>query len=151
MPTINQLSAVDSAQIGDLIPIFSQTNGDARKISVSALATFVQSQITQADNKQTQYAAPTATGFAVQVTGTSISVWLIVTPLAGYASGTITLPPVASALDKQELIVCCTQFVTALTVNGNGASVIGVPSSLTAGGFFTLRFDGVMDTWYRIG
>jgi hypothetical protein len=55
MPTINQLTAVDAVQAGDLIPIFSQANGDARKTSLTTLAAFIKTLITSTDDKQTQY------------------------------------------------------------------------------------------------
>jgi len=63
----------------------------------------------------------------------------------------LVLPPVAGVLDKQELLVNTTQAVTTLTVSANGATVVGAPTTLAAGGFFCLRFDGVLDTWYRVG
>lgn len=151
MPTINQLTAVDAVQAGDLIPIFSQANGDARKTSLTTLAAFIQTLITSTDNKQTQYAAPSATGFSVAVVGTGLSIWLVLTPLAGYAAGTLVLPAVAGVLDKQEILVNTTQAITALTINANGATIVGAPTTLAAGGFFRLRFDGVTDTWYRVG
>ena len=151
MPTINQLTAVDAVQAGDLLPIFSQANGDARKTSLTTLAAFIQTLITSTDNKQTQYNAPSATGFSVQVVGTGLSIWLVLTPLAGYAAGTLVLPPVAGVLDKQEILVNSSQLITALTINANGATIVGAPTTLVAGGFFRLRFDGVLDTWYRVG
>ena len=53
--------------------------------------------------------------------------------------------------DGQEVLVTSTQAVTALTVSGNGSTVYGAPSALTANAFFKLRFDGVVKAWYRIG
>lgn len=41
MAQINQLSAYDSPSGGDQLPIFSTGNGDARKISLSAFATWL--------------------------------------------------------------------------------------------------------------
>ena len=151
MPTINQLSAVDSVAASDLLPIFSQANGDARKASMTVIAAYIQTLITSTDNKQTQYSAPSATGFNTAITGTGISAWLILTPTAGFAAGTITLPPVAGVLDKQEILVNSTQAVTTLTVAANGATVTGAPATLAQNGSFLLRFDGVTKTWYRVG
>ena len=46
----------------------------------------------------------------------------------------------------------CTQAVTTLTVSANGATAVnGAPAALTANGFFRLRFDGIFQSWYRIG
>jgi hypothetical protein len=151
MTTINQLSAVDAVVSSDQVPIYSSTNGDARKASMSVIKDYVLSDATVADDKVTQYASPAATGFTVTVNNSSDSVWLILTPLAGYAAGTITLPAVANCVDRQELLVNTTQAVTTLTVAGNGATVIGAPTTLAANAFFRLRFDAVLDVWYRVG
>ncbi len=151
MPQINQLASVDQVQPGDQVPIYSSNNGDARKASLSLLKTFFQEGITAADDKITQYAAPSATGFSVQVNNDSDSIWLVLTPTAGFAAGTLVLPALGNCADRQEILVNCTQVVAALTVSGNGATVTGAPTSLAANGFFRLRFDDVTNTWYRVG
>lgn len=150
MPQINQLSAVDEVFPGDAVPIYSNDNGDARRASMSVIRTFMQTGLTT-EEKVTQYAAPSATGFSVQVTDGSDSIWLVLTPTATFANGTIVLPAVANCVDKQELLVNCTQIVTALAVSGNGATVTGAPTSLAANGFFRLRFDDATNVWYRVG
>lgn len=151
MTTINQLSAADSLSNSDQVPIYSNINGDARKASMSLLKSFVLSDATASDDKVTQYSSPAATGFTVTVNNSSSSVWLILTPLAGYAAGTITLPAVANCVDRQELLVNSTQAVTTLTIGANGATVIGAPTTLAANAFFRLRFDAVLKVWYRVG
>ena len=151
MPTINQLSAVDQVVSSDQVPIYSSENGDARKASMAVIATFLQTLITSTDDKLTQYAAPSATGFSIQINNDSQSVWLILTPTGTFAAGTLVLPAVANCLDRQEILVNTTQTVTALTVSGNGATVTGAPTTLAANGYFRLRFDGVTKTWYRVG
>lgn len=151
MPTINQLSTTDSLTAGDLFPVYVSSEGDARKVSGTTLRSFVLDGASVADDKVTQYAAPSATGFSVTIANSSNSVWLILTPTGGFATGTIILPAVTSAVDKQEVLVNCTQSVAALTINGNGATVTGAPTSLAANGFFRLRFDDVANVWYRVG
>lgn len=151
MSTINQLSAVDSLSDGDLLAVYVSGNGDARKSSLSALKTFVNADVTANDDKTTQYAAPAATGFTVTLVDNSDSKWLILTPLAGYAAGTITLPAVANCADRQEILVNTTQSVTTLTIGANGATVVGAPTTLGSTAFFRLRFDAVLSTWYRVG
>lgn len=100
----------------------------------------------------TQYAAPSSTGFSVQITDGPDNIHLILTPTAGFAAGTIVLPSVAMAIDKQEVLVNCTQQVDAFTVNGNGAvAVTGEPLSLSADDFFRLKYDAVLQTWFRVG
>ena len=100
----------------------------------------------------TQYAAPSSTGFSVQITDGSDNIHLILTPVAGYADGEIVLPAVGNVVDKQEVLVNCTQAVTTLVVDGNGAvAVTGEPSGLSANDFFRLKYDLTVQTWYRCG
>lgn len=144
MATINQLSATDTLSGGDLLPIYKQNQGDARKCSITTLMDYVNANVTTV-TQNTQYAAPAATGFSVTVnTG---NVWLILTPVSTYAAGAIVLP--TGATDKDTVTVNCTQIVTSLTVS-SGATVVGAPTTLAANGFFTMRFDAATSTWYRI-
>ena len=153
MPQINQLASVDQISPGDQVPIFATNQGDARKASMSLLKEFFQEGATSVDDKITQYSAPSATAFSVQINGGSNddSVWLVLTPTGTFANGGVVLPPVAGCVDKQEVLVNCTQIVTNFTVGGNGATVTGAPTTLAANSFFRLRFDAVTNTWYRVG
>lgn len=151
MTAINQLNAADQLSGSDLLPLYSQANGDARKISLTNFLNWLESQqIATQDNKITQYAAP-LTASTVLLTDTQNSVWLILTPAGTIAALTLKLPLVANCIDRQEILVNSTQIVTALTIDANGSSVIGAPTALTANGFFRLRWDAVMKTWYRVG
>lgn len=155
MPTINQYSTLDTPAGGDLVPVYDNSNSDTRKLSLSALATYINAQASSTIGLKpeftTQYSAPSATGFNVQITDGSDNIWLILTPLAGYAAGTITLPSIANVVDKQEIMVICTQAVTSLTVDGNGATgVVGEPTTIAANDYFTLKYDSLYKTWYRI-
>lgn len=156
MVQINQLTAVDSLQSGDQVPIFDTSNGDARRAALSVLLTYMQNNLTITDAGafpayETQYAAPSATGFNIQVTDTDDNTHLILTPVAGYAAGTITLPTSTNLVDKQDFLCNCTQAVTTLTIAGNGATVTGEPTTLAADDFFRLKYDLAGNTWYRVG
>lgn len=153
MPTINELSAVDSLSAADQFPVYSSANGDARKSSLTVLLEFMQENLNLSASSQftTQYSAPSSTGFSVSISDIGSSIWLVLTPTGGFANGTIVLPPVANVVDKQELNVNCTQSVTTLAISGNGATVTGGPSTLAANAFFRLRFEAATDTWYRVG
>ena len=150
---INQLSRADTLDLGDLMVVFATNRGDARAAAMSVLLTFLQQNLTASGSMMTQYASPNATGFSVLISPLQNGqpVFLLLTPLAGYAAGTITLPAQASVVDGQEVLVTCTQAVTTLTVSGNGSVVNGAPTALTANSFFRLRYDGVNQSWYRIG
>lgn len=154
MTEINKLTAVDTVTAGDLLAVWATANGDTRKAAMSVLQAYMQANLTFSDANAytTQYAAPSATGFSVPITDGSASIHLILTPVAGYATGTITLPAVLNAIDKQEVLVNCTQAVTTLTIDGNGAlAVTGEPASLSADDFFRLKYDATTQTWYRVG
>lgn len=151
MPSINQLNAADQLSGSDLLALYSQANGDARKISLTNLMNWLESQqIATQDNKITQYAAPLAAS-TVLLRDDQSSLWLILTPAGTLATLTIKLPLVSNCVDRQEILVNSTQIVTALTIDANGSSVIGAPTALTVNGFFRLRWDAVLKTWYRVG
>lgn len=46
MPTINQLSAVDSLNTSDQVPVWSASQGDGRKFSLTTLVSFLSSAFT---------------------------------------------------------------------------------------------------------
>jgi len=151
MPTINQLNQTYQLSPSDLLAIFSQSNGDARKASLQTVAAFFQTLQTAGNDKVTQYAQPNASGFTIQVAGDTDSVWMILTPTASVASGTIKMPARTGCIDGQELLVNCTQAISTLNFDGNGAFVTGAPTTIAANGFFRLRFDSVGGVWYRVG
>ena len=48
MTAINQLSAASSVSAGDHVPVFSTTNGDTRRASLSVLLAYLQANMTDA-------------------------------------------------------------------------------------------------------
>jgi hypothetical protein len=151
--SINRLNKVSALAAEDLLAIFSQQLGSDASATLATLTAYLQEQLTADSAPTTQYSAPSATGFSVTIAPPvdGGSVWLLLTPAAGYAAGTVVLPAQASCVDGQEVLVSCTQAVTTLTVNGNGSTVNGAPATLAANAFFRLRFDGVFKAWYRAG
>lgn len=150
MATINQLSQMSQVSGADLLPVYSSSNGDARKLSVSALLNYF----------QTQFASPTvSTSLYVPTTGFSIAVatpvsqqqWMLLQPAGTLASGTIVLPLNTSTPDGTEVLITSTQTITALTVSLNGATAaFNSPTSLPAGVAVRLRFYQSTNSWYRI-
>ena len=146
------MSALNTLVSGDNIAVGSASYGDDRRAALTTLLAYMQSNLTFTTFEyDTQYAAPSATGQNIQVTDSDSNMHLIITPVAGYAAMTITLPDSTNAADKQDILVNCTQNVTTLTIDGNGASVVGEPSSITANDFFRLKYDLPGTTWYRVG
>jgi hypothetical protein len=149
MPPINQLSAINSLSAGDNILVYAPGEGDTRRASLSTLLAFFKSYFADPDYT-TQISAPTSSGFNLQFGAQTQSLFLIINPTGAFAAGTITLPPVASCFDGQEILVVSSQSIAALTVNGNGGTLLGVPGALGAGGFFTIRFNSLQATWYTL-
>jgi hypothetical protein len=139
----------------DLALIWDSANSDWRLSTLQDIANlFATDESVDATMKEpaSQYAAPVASGSNVLVTDDNKDTHLILTPAATLAELTITLPSSGMARDKQRLLVNCTQQITSLTIATNGATAIyGVPSSLGADDFFTLKYDIVANSWYRIG
>ena len=153
MTDTNRLLRQTSAETSgaDLIRLWSQQYGGDVSLSLAVLKDWLglPAASTGVDPLTTQYASPGATAFNILVAQNNT--WLIMTPDAAYATGTITLPASAGVDDKSEVLVVTTQQVTSLTVDGNGASaVIGAPSSLGASDAFRLRYDAQSLTWYRV-
>lgn len=149
MPTINQLSAVTSVAASDLLPLYSSANGDARKASMSVVLDFIEANFGSPEFT-TIINAPTSSGFNILLSAATSNLWLIINPTGPFAAGTITLPPVASCYDGQQIIVTCSQSITTLTLAGNGATLVGAPTALGTGGFFALRFNDLQNAWYCV-
>tara|TARA_R110000851_G_scaffold55339_1_gene129929 strand:+ start:1221 stop:2381 length:1161 start_codon:yes stop_codon:yes gene_type:complete len=149
MPTINQLPTITTLSGGDQLPVYATSNGDARKASINTLVEYFQT--TFADPNYTVVInAPTNSGFNIALAASSQSIWLIMNPTGTFAAGSVTLPPVLNCYDGQEIIIISTQTISALTINGNGGTLVGVPASLGAGSSFTIRFNELQQTWYTI-
>jgi hypothetical protein len=149
MPTINQLPLASTLTAGDNLILYSPNNGDTRRAPLSALLEWFENVFADPDYT-TQITAPTSSGFNVALGQQTNNLFLIINPTGAFAAGSITLPAVATCFDGQEILVVSSQSVAALTLNGNGATIIGTPTSIGVGGNFALRFNELQDTWYTI-
>lgn len=147
MSGINQQNQVNSVNGSDLIPVYANQNGVTAQMAVSQLSDYIIGLVGGTAALATQYSSPNATGFSISAESLP-NLWLLITPLAVYAAGTIVLP--STPVNLQQITVSCTQAVTTLTVNGNGKTVNGAPTTLTANQSFSLRYDGVNQSWYAV-
>ena len=145
--TINQLSETTTINAGDKFPVYSSSQGDARKVSVSTLMDYIEDNFVD-PTFTTVINAPTSSGFTLDVSAQTTNIWMIVNPTGSFAAGTVRLPVPADCFDGQEIILCTTQVITTFTLNGNGATLVGQPTSLGAGAFFTIRYNADQTTWY---
>lgn len=149
MPTINQLSSTSSLASGDQIPVYDASDGDARKASLSTLLSFIEANFANPD-LETQTFAPTGSGFTVTATASTSSIWMIVNPTGAFAAGTVQFPPDEDCFDGQVIVVTSSQAVTALTVDGNGATVAGAPTTIGTNGFAQFRYQASVTKWWCV-
>lgn len=145
MSRISQLTAATALTSADQFAINSAAGGDDMRAGLALLTAYMQANLTFTSALTTQYAVP-LTGTTVTVTAADS--WLILAPAGTLAALTIALPATKAA--GQQVLVNCSQIITALTVSGSGATVVGAPTSLTANGFFRMRYDAVTAAWYRV-
>lgn len=146
------LSRATSLSTADGFVIYSATDIGFYYIPTSTVLTYLNDNLTFPGGVITQYSSPSATAFSVSITSDDSDRHLILTPLAGYADGTIVLPLAATCRDGQTLLVNCTQAVTTLALTLNGAAgAVGAPTTLAANAFFTLKYDSPSTNWYRVG
>jgi len=150
MPTINQLPYAGQVSTGDQLPIYSQNNGDARRLSVGALLQFFQKTFASPALAVNVYTP--GTGFSIAVpTPVSEQQWMLLQPASTLASGAVVLPLNVETPDGTEVLITTTQQITAFSLGLNGASAVyGAPAALSAEDFFRLRFVTATNSWYRI-
>ncbi len=151
-----RITRTDEIEAGDLVILYKTSAGDYRGLPRSELLSYIQGAITFPAAGQepftSQYAVPSTNDFLIPISPADGSnVHLILTPTAGFTSGTLTLPLSTTCVDKQEILVNCTQSVSSFVVEGNGSAVTGEPSSLGADDFFRLKYDLPTAAWYRVG
>lgn len=152
MTIINKLTRTDTVTAGDVVPVYVQSQGDARGAAMSVIAEYVLGTIELTGTDfVTQYALPSATGFSIQVNDTSENTHLIISPTGSFAAGTIVLPTFANLIEGQQVMVTITQPLAALTVAPSGSSVIGAPTGLVTNQTFELKYDSASTTWYMVG
>ena len=152
MTTINQLAYIDSdnLQTGDQILFFSTTNGCERRTSLNDIVKFINANASIPNKDVKQYVAP-IDAFNLALTDTQSDLWLILTPSATLATGTIILPDAFNTLDQKEITINSSQIITSLAFNLNGATAgFGLPNTIATNGFCKIRFDGSFNNWYRV-
>lgn len=74
---------------------------------------------------------------------------LVIRPAGTIATLTVNMP--ATPIDSQEVVICSSQIITALTIAGNGHTVIGGITTLGVGGFAKYKYVQTDSSFYRIG
>lgn len=149
MTVFNQMPAITSLSAGDQLPLYSADNGDVRRLSLSSLLTYFASTFT-APNFTTLVSAP-VTGFNnLLSTPTTQTVWVLMQPAGTLATGTITFPLNTTVTDGTEILLTSTQTITALTLAGNGATIQGAATTISATAPSKYRYFRTTNIWYRV-
>lgn len=105
---------------------------------------------------ETQYASP-LTGESVEVSSSTGggNVHLQLRPAGTIATLGVSFPSSVAgsveAADLQEVIITTSNTVTALALNGNGATIQGAATNLTAESFLRYKYDEQFNQWIRVG
>lgn len=147
---IRNLPSVSSLSSSDSVALDSASLGADAKATISTLTTYLQSQLNATGGFVSAYLTP-ATGFSTTVSppvpGENVA--LLLTPAGTLATGTVVLP--SAPAHGQEISVSTTNTITALTVSGNGYTVSGAPTTMGAATPWRVRFDGVLNLWFKAG
>jgi hypothetical protein len=140
------------AAVGSYL-VYLANQDDVRQISQSEFLSYLQSLFTSEQLQKTIYTP--ANGFNIVVADDTYAStdwrWVVLRPSVTLATGTLVLPAPAEAADGQELLFTTKEEITALTVNGNGASEVnGAPTTLAAGANFRLKYESQSQSWNLI-
>lgn len=147
---LNQTDALDG---GDQFVIYKGNCTDFRALPQDVLLEWIKANLPEspAQGKPVvQHFNPNG-DFSLPVENHPEGTYLLLNPAGGIASGTLVLPVDSDVLDQQQILFSCSQQITNLTINGNGAAVVGAPNAISAEAFFKLQYDKLSGTWYRVG
>jgi len=151
MSTINQLSSVASTAVtsSDNFVIYSNQNGDARKLSSANLLEYIRTNLTDSDYITT--ISTPGDGFNITIEQDGQNRWALLRPTGALTTGTLVLPAPAVAVDGQEILVTTTNQVATFTLSGNGATEVnGDPTVLAVGDSFTMKYNTQTTSWYKV-
>lgn len=151
---IRDLSVQDLFGAADKIPVYSGTNYDDRAVSGQAVLNYINANLANPAAPVTQPVVATA-GMSITLLppNTGQSVRLLLTALGTLATITLVIPgvnsPAGPAVDRQEILVTCSQIVTALTMSAGGTTqLFGAPTAIAALVPFKLFFDAGSAAWW---
>lgn len=155
MANINQLSSAESVSAGQQLPVYDPDNGDARKVSVSQVAEYMQDNLDMRpdDRFVTQYHTASGFGYNITLTGGD-NLYLILRTTTAQTVGFYWFTD-GSCVDGQEVIISTAGDLTIAFFMPQptrlGWPALIAPPQLLAGGFLRVRYDAATATWRRIG
>lgn len=147
---LNQTDALDG---GDQFVIYKGNCTDFRALPQDVLLEWIKANLPETPTQGkpvVQHFNPNG-DFSLPVENHHEGTYLLLNPNTGIESGTLILPDSSEVLDQQQILFSCSQQITNLSINGNGAAVTGAPNAISATAFFKLQYDKLSGTWYRVG
>lgn len=147
MTTISNLTATTALTLADMLPIHSVDASDTMRATMAQVVELAQDNIMfPGVVYAVQVFTPPGTGFSATIEqGKSL---LTIRGAGTLAAGTVVMP--GSPANGQVAAVSSLAAVTTLTVNGNGKALSGQPTTLAAGGWFSMAYSDFDATWYRV-
>lgn len=147
-----RLNTTDTLEAGDQIVLFRTKNCDYRAIPFDSLVQLILEQVpTPVYQAATIQPFNPNGNFTKEIDNNAAGTYLVMNPSTVIAAGTLVLPSINSIVDGQEVLVTSSQQITDLTIDANGATVIGAPDAMGATAFFKLKYEELSQTWYRVG
>ncbi|MEB3793857.1 MULTISPECIES: transcriptional regulator [unclassified Acinetobacter] len=147
-----RLNETDALGVGDQFVLYKGNCTDFRSVPQDVILSWILSNIpvVKPVSAIIQPFNPNA-NFTKEIDNNAAGTYLVINPSAAIAVGTLVLPSVNSIVDGQEVLVTSSQQITDLTIDANGATVIGAPDAMGATAFFKLKYEELSQTWYRVG
>ncbi|MGQ0896231.1 transcriptional regulator [Acinetobacter baumannii] len=147
-----RLNTTDTLEAGDQVVLFRTKNGDYRAIPFDSLVQLILDRVpTPVYQAATIQPFNPNGNFTKEIDNNAAGTYLVMNPSTVIAAGTLVLPSINSIVDGQEVLVTSSQQITDLTIDANGATVIGAPDAMGATAFFKLKYEELSQTWYRVG
>lgn len=157
MTQINQLENAPNISTSDSLVIFSQENGDARKISVGNFVNTLSRLFKQKTDRISQIYSPSFDSPVLIAINNSDNQWLIVLPSLTLTFASMRLPDSLACVDKQEILITSSVAISVMNVLGNGNLITqnappaaSIAFGMTANSSVLLRFNANNSTWYRL-
>jgi len=148
MAIIPQLAIVDALSLTDYIPFWSQANGDTRRISVQNLVNLI-STAAGITSPTVYRVSPSGEGVTI-ASPVGRNVWVLSKPSADYAATSFQFPLQTLCQQGDKILFTTNHAITTLTSLGNGSTIIGQPTAMSANGSFTMMYDAVNIGWFRV-
>lgn len=141
----------ENPTLADQAMIWDTTNMSWKRSPFSSVQNLFEENATNILYEEDSQYETVLTGFSVDVNVNDNDTHLLLNAAGTLATGTIVLPAAVNLRDKQTLLVTSNQEVTALTIDGNGITVNGAPTTIAQYGYFKLKYDLTLGVWNRVG